>query len=64
MTVPFVLTVKETCEALRLGRTTVYKLIDAGQLKTVKIGTATRVVTDSVRALAGHEAANDNGGEA
>lgn len=59
-----VLTVEETRAALRIGRTTIYKLIDHGRLKTVKIGNATRITMESIRALVAGKtdmgAENDN----
>ncbi|WP_137680946.1 helix-turn-helix domain-containing protein [Aurantiacibacter suaedae] len=62
MNTAYLLTVRETCDALRIGRTNVYRLISEGQLKVVKIGSATRITTASIRALVGAdagEAAND-----
>ena len=44
--------IKETCGALSLGRTKVYELINAGQLRTLKIGSRTLVTVESIRALA------------
>jgi excisionase family DNA binding protein len=37
------LTVAEACASLRISRWTFYRLIQTGQLKTVKIGSARRV---------------------
>lgn len=54
---PLLLTVKETCDALRIGRTNLYRMIHDGQLKAVKIGSATRITTESIRALAAGDAA-------
>ena len=48
----YLLTVRETCDALRIGRTNLYALIKKGQLQTVKIGCATRITVESIRALA------------
>lgn len=36
---------------LGIGHTTLYRLIGEGKLTVVKIGTATRITDDSVRAL-------------
>ena len=36
--------------ALRVGTTKLYELISAGELETFKIGRATRITTDSIRA--------------
>lgn len=52
----FLLTLSEACTALGVGKTTAYKLIDAGTLKTVKIGKATRITVESVKAIASGEA--------
>ncbi|RIV81783.1 DNA-binding protein [Aurantiacibacter xanthus] len=62
MNTAYLLTVRETADALRIGRTNVYRLINEGQLKVVKIGSATRITTESIRALVGADAgepAND-----
>ncbi|RYG56358.1 MAG: DNA-binding protein [Alphaproteobacteria bacterium] len=45
------MTVNEACIALSVGRSSVYKLIQGGQLQAVKIGRNTRIPTSSVRAL-------------
>lgn len=42
------LTVEETCDRLSLGRTSVFSLIAAGEIRSVKIGKARRVVADSL----------------
>jgi excisionase family DNA binding protein len=39
--------------ALGIGRSTAYRLIDAGKLETVKIGRRTLVRVSSIQALAG-----------
>lgn len=41
----------EVREALGIGNTTLYRLIGEGRLKIVKIGTATRITDESLRAL-------------
>jgi len=51
MNSPHLLTINETCDRLRLGRTTVYSLIKDGALQRIKIGTATRVTDTSVDGL-------------
>lgn len=48
---PFVLSIAETAKALKIGRTSVYKLISLGKLKTVRILSRQMVTVDSVRAL-------------
>ena len=40
-----------TIDATGLGRTKIYELINAGKLKTVKIGRRTLVRADSIRQL-------------
>lgn len=47
-----VASVNETARSLGLGRTKIYELINAGKLKTIKIGRRTLVKADSIRALA------------
>lgn len=41
--------------ALGIGRTTAYRLIDAGKLEKVKIGRRTLIKVASIKALAGEE---------
>ncbi len=49
---PRFLTIKQTCEALQIGKTTVYALIHSGELKAVRIGTrCTRIPLESINAL-------------
>ena len=60
----FVLTVRETADTLRIGRTNVYRLINERQLKVVKIGSATRITTESIRALVGADANQPANGDA
>jgi excisionase family DNA binding protein len=43
--------INDAARALGVGRSTIYKLINAGQLSTIKIGRRTLIKTDSVRAL-------------
>lgn len=43
--------INETAEALRLGRTSIYVLINDGRLATVKIGRRTLVKVSSIDAL-------------
>jgi excisionase family DNA binding protein len=45
------LRVGEICEALGIGRTTVYKLIGQGDLETLKIGRRTFITKRSAQAL-------------
>ena len=54
---PFLLPIPATCEALGIGRSKVYELINAGQLEIVKIGRRTLVRVASIRAMARDSAA-------
>ncbi|CDO36026.1 helix-turn-helix domain-containing protein [Novosphingobium sp. KN65.2] len=47
------MTVNEACIALSLGRSSIQKLINTGQLRAVKIGGSTRIPTSSIRKLIG-----------
>ncbi|AKM06118.1 helix-turn-helix domain-containing protein [Pelagerythrobacter marensis] len=47
---PLALAPKDAFAAIGVGVTKGYELINAGELQTFKIGRATRVTTDSVRA--------------
>lgn len=44
-------TIRETARSLRIGRTTVYKLIRQGRLEKVKLNNSTRVTVRSIVAL-------------
>lgn len=55
---PLLLPISETCKALGIGRSTVYRLIQEGALATVKVGRRTLVRTASIRALAGEGSAD------
>lgn len=46
----FLYTVEETAESLSIGRTAVYQLLNSGQLESVHIGRARRVVHSSIEA--------------
>ncbi|NKQ54994.1 excisionase family DNA-binding protein [Amycolatopsis sp. K13G38] len=56
------LTVEEAAEALSIGRTTMYALIKAGHISTVRLGKLRRVPTDALTAyvsqLATHQHAS------
>jgi len=43
----------DAADILSIGRSTIYKLIDAGDLKVVKLRGSARVTMDSIRLLAG-----------
>jgi hypothetical protein len=47
---PLLWTVTETLQGLRISRSTFYVLVGAGELETVKIGSATRTIVESARA--------------
>ena len=48
---PLALSIADTAKALSLGRTSVYALIAAGRLDTLKLGRRTLVRTESIRRL-------------
>ncbi len=43
--------IKEFCEAFGIGRTTVYTMMKAGKLRTVKIGGSRLIAADEAEAL-------------
>ncbi len=45
---PIVLTVKEACQVLRISRWTLYDLIRARSIETIKIGRSRRIPVSSV----------------
>ena len=45
------LTIQQVMERLRLGRSTIYRLIDAGKLRPVKIGKALRFREQDIQAF-------------
>ena len=48
------LTVKETCKKLHISKPTLYRLINSGQIKKIKVGRATRILeSDVVKAFGG-----------
>lgn len=49
--------INETAAILDIGRNSVGKLIAAGKLKTIEMGSIKRVTTESIRAVATAEAA-------
>jgi excisionase family DNA binding protein len=49
--------VNEVAQALGLGRTTIYKLINRGDLRRIKVGATTLIAADSVEALLQRDAA-------
>jgi excisionase family DNA binding protein len=47
---PLLLTVMEAVEVLSIGRTTLYRLMDAGDIRTVRVGSSRRVPMKSLEA--------------
>lgn len=54
---PVLLTVEEAARAMAVGRTTVYHLLAAGSLRSVRIGRARRIPLDAIRAYVAELAA-------
>ena len=52
------LKIEDAADALSLGRSKTYELIQRGELRTVKIGRATRVPTDAIREYVERRAAD------
>jgi len=48
---PICVRINDAARMIGVGRTKLYELIATGEVETVKIGTATRVTTASLRAL-------------
>ncbi|HKU24561.1 MAG TPA: helix-turn-helix domain-containing protein [Candidatus Sulfotelmatobacter sp.] len=48
---PICVRVNEAARMIGVGRTKLYELIAAGEVKTVKLGKATRITTASLRDL-------------
>ena len=46
---PLLVTVRQACHMLGLGRTSIYHLVRTGQLKPVRIGSAVRFSVDHLR---------------
>ena len=46
---PLLLTIPQAAEALAIGRTSVYALLNVGDLAFVKVGRCTRIPVSSVR---------------
>lgn len=49
---PLFLTIAETQQLLRVGRTYLYELIDRGEIRRVKMGHKALITADSVRNFA------------
>jgi len=52
---PYLASIADARRALGIGRTTAYRLMDAGKLEKVKIGRRTLIKIASIKALAGEE---------
>lgn len=50
---PYLASISDAQRALGIGRTTAYRLMEAGKLKKVKIGRRTLIKIASIKALAG-----------
>jgi len=48
---PLATTIKVACQRLGIGRTTLYELIKAGELRTIKIGSRTLIPDEDQRKL-------------
>jgi excisionase family DNA binding protein len=46
---PVLLTVEDAARAMAVGRTTIYQLLAARSLRSVKIGSARRIPLDAIR---------------
>lgn len=54
---PITISIADTCKAVGVGRTTVWRLIRRGDLDTIKIGDRRLVTTDSIQRLVQRSAA-------
>ena len=59
---PYLASIPEAQRALGIGRTTAYRLMDAGKLERVKIGRRTLIRVSSIKALAGEGLHLNQGG--
>jgi excisionase family DNA binding protein len=59
---PYLASIADAQRALGIGRTTAYRLMDAGTLEKVKIGRRTLIKVASIKALAS-EGLNPNQGD-
>jgi excisionase family DNA binding protein len=58
LTPPLALTVRNACALSGIGRTLLYKLIDTGQLRRVKVGKRTLIPFDDLQKLVAPREAN------
>lgn len=54
---PLAFSIKDACNTLSLGKTTIFALIKEGRLRVVRIGGRTLIPADSLRALLEKDAA-------
>jgi excisionase family DNA binding protein len=47
---PITVRIPQAAQMLGVGRTTIYTLINSGEIEIIKIGSATVIVVDSLRA--------------
>jgi excisionase family DNA binding protein len=59
---PILLTIPEAARKLRIGRTTTYELISAGELEVVHIGRSARVPLDAVHRFVKRQRSNSTRG--
>lgn len=52
---PIFISITDTAKALNLGRTSIYELINTGQLDTLKMGRRRLVSVASIKQLAGKQ---------
>lgn len=49
---PLLLTVKEAAELMNVGRTTIYKLMDSGEVQSLQIGSSRRIPLAAIHEFA------------
>jgi excisionase family DNA binding protein len=59
---PYLASISDAQRALGIGRTTAYRLMDAGTLEKVKIGRRTLIKVASIKALASQGLHPEQGG--
>jgi len=47
---PILLTIRETCETLRISRCTYYRILARGELRTVRVGKRPRIELPALQA--------------
>ena len=57
------LTIREACDAFRVGRTTLYRIIKSGRLPVLKIGRATRIRVSDLERWVASLSTSKNGGQ-